>query len=202
MAVTLPADGQEPWSVPLNTVLHLLTTPTFMPNDHGYQAWSADPVYSVGGANPGTGVVRMVKMTQNPFSYTITNVVTFINTAGVALTAGQCFAGVYDSAGTRQAITADQSGVWNTTGLKSMAVTVPYVVPANAEIWLALLYNGTSCSFAGTGATAGQNDLINASLAAADYRYTNGPTAQTTLPASVTMGTRVTTPQSTWLAAS
>lgn len=202
MAVTLPVHGQTPWSVPLNTVLDLLTTTSFLPNDHGYQIWSSDPQHCVGGANPGTGAVRMVKMPRRPFSYTISNIVTFISTAGVALVANQCFAGVYDSAGTRQAVTADQSAVWNTTGVKSMAVTVPYVVTANADIWLALLYNGTSCSFAATSLTSGQGDLINASLSAANYRFTNGPTAQTSLPASITMGTRVTTPQATWLAAS
>lgn len=201
MAVTLPVHGQTPWSVPLNTVLDLLTTTSFLPNDHGYLIWSSDPQHCNGGTNPGAGAVRMVKMPRRPFTYTISSVVIFVSTAGVALTANQCFAGVYDSAGTRQAVTADQSAVWNTTGLKNMAVTVPYVVPANADIWLALVYNGTSCSFSATSITSGQGDLINAGLSAANYRFTNGPTAQTSLPASITMGTRVTTPQATWMAA-
>ena len=200
MAIVLPTHGQLLWDTPLDLALRNLASGTFLPNDHGYLNWSTNPANSTGGANPATGSVRMVKLPRLPQSYTITTVTAFVSTAGVALTANQCFAGIYDSAGTRQGVTADQSAVWNTTGLKAMALTVPYVVSAQADIWAAVLYNGTSCSFAVAATVAGFNDLFNANLTPSTARYTIGPAAQTSLPASITMASRTNSSQATWMA--
>ena len=200
MAIVLPIHGQLLWDTPLDLVLRNLATGRHLPNDHGYLNWSTDPGNATGGANPATGSVRMVKLPRLPQSYTITSVTAFVSTAGVALVANQCFAGIYDSTGTRQGVTADQSAVWNTTGLKNMALTAPFVVPSQADMWVALLYNGTSCSFAVGATVSGFNDLFNANLTAANARYTIGPSTQTSLPASVTMASRTNSSQSTWVA--
>ena len=202
MAITLPIHGQLLWDTPLDLALRHLASAGFLPNDHGYLNWSQDPASSTAGANPGTGSVRMVKLPTLPLTYTITNVIAFVSTAGAGLVAGQNFAGVYDSAGTRVGVTADQTAAWATTGLKSMALTAPYVVAANATVYLAMLYNGTSMSLACSSSVAGQNDLINANLSTSVARYTLGPNAQTSLPASITMAARSLSSQATWMAAS
>jgi len=200
MAIVLPVHGQLLWDTPLDLLIRHLASGGFLPNDHGYLNWSTDPANCTGGANPAAGSVRMVRLPRLPQSYTISTVAAFVSTAGSGLTAGQCFAGIYDSTGTRQGVTADQSAVWNTTGLKNMALTVPYAVPTNTDMWAALLYNGTSCSFAVASSVANFNDVFNANLSAATARYTIGPSAQTTLPASITMASRTNSSQSTWMA--
>lgn len=200
MAVTLPTHGQLLWDNPLNTVLHNLASAQMLPNDHGYMNWSSDPQHASGGINPGAGSVRMVKLPVLPLTYTITSAKVFVSVAGVALTAGQCFVGIYDATGARVALSADQAASWATVGLKTATMTVPYVVPAGAPVWVAILYNGTSVQFAVTGAVSGQGDLINADLTPAVARFTSGPNAQTSLPASITMAARVNTPQATWAA--
>jgi len=202
MAIVLPIHGQLLWDTPLDLAIRHLASTSFLPNDHGYLNWSSNPANCTGGGNPAAGSVRMVKLPRLPQGYTISSVTAFVSTAGVALTAGQCFAGIYDSAGTRQGVTADQSAVWNTTGLKNMALTVPYAVPSQADMWAALLYNGTSCSFAVAATVTGFNDLYNANLTAANARYTIGPAAQTSLPASITMASRTNSSQATWMAVS
>lgn len=202
MAIVLPTHGQLLWDTPLNAALGHLASTSFAPNDHGFLNWSSDPQHGAVGANPGVASVRMVKLPRRPEVYTITNVIAFVSTAGAGLTVGQCFGGLYDSAGIRQGVTADQAANWGTTGLKIMPLTVAFPVPANADVWVALLYNGTSIQFTTTSSVAGQNDLINANLTPANARFTIGPNAQTSLPASTTMATRTNSSQATWVAVS
>lgn len=202
MAIVLPIHGQLLWDTPLDLLLRNLASASFLPNDHGYLNWSKDPADSTGGANPVAGTVRMVKLPRLPQSYTISSVTAFVSVAGVALTAGQCFAGIYDSAGTRQGVTVDQAANWGTIGLKNMALTAPFAVAANADMWVALVYNGTSCVFAVGASVTAFPDLFNANQSAATARYTNGPLLQTSLPASVTMASRTNSGQSTWVAVS
>ncbi len=202
MAVTVPTHGMTPWSIPLNTVLNTLASGRFQPNDHGMLNWSADPQNVVASASPAAGSVRMVKLPSLPLQYTITNLHCYIATAGVSLTAGQCFAGLYDAAGTRVGVTADQSANWTSSNVKTMALTAPYVAAANASLWVALLFNGTSVGFGTVASVSGFADMFNANLTTSTARFTIGPAGQTTLPASVTMASRTFSSQSQWVAVS
>lgn len=202
MGVTVPTHGLTPWSTPLNTVLDTLASGRFTPNDHGYLNWSADPQTVVTSAGPASGSVRMVKLPLLPLQYTITTLHCYVATAGVGLVAGQCFAGLYDAAGTRVGVTADQSASWNSSSPKAMALTAPYIVTANAPTWVALLFNGTSLGFGAVGSVGGFADMFNTNLTTSTARFTLGPTAQTTLPASVTMASRSFSSQSQWVAVS
>jgi hypothetical protein len=202
MGITLPTHGQTLWDNPLNLALRHLMSASMVPNDHGFINWSQDPALCAASANPTSGTVRMVKLPPLPETYTITNVATYVSAAGVALTANQCFVGLYDSAGTRVAVSLDQSANWTTTGLKIIPLVAPYVVAANTAVWMATLYNGTSLSFAVSSNVGVQADLVNANLAAAVARYTLGPAAQTSLPASVTMGARTNSSGVVWNAVS
>ena len=202
MGVTVPVHGQTPWSAPLNNVLNTLASAAVQPNDHGYLNYSADPQLVVASAAPASGSIRMIKLPLLPLSYTITNLHCYIATAGVSLTLNQCFAGLYDSAGTRQGVTANQSVAWTTSSVKTMALGAPYVVPANAPMWVALLFNGTSVGFGTVASVGGFSDMFNANLTPANARFTIGPSGQTTLPASVTMASRTNSSQSQWVAVS
>lgn len=202
MSVTVPTHGQTPWSGPLNTVLNTLASGRFAPNDHGFLNWSSDPQYVVTSASPASGSIRMVKLPLLPLQYTITNLHCYIATAGVGLTAGQCFAGLYDGTGTRVGVTADQSASWTSSSVKTMALTAPYIATANVSLWVALLFNGTSVGFGTVASVGAFADMFNANLTTSTARFTLGPTAQTSLPASVTMASRTLSSQSQWVAVS
>jgi hypothetical protein len=97
-------------------------TSQWLPSDHGLLAWTADPGTANGGMSCGSSFPfhSAFKLDQ---AATISIVWCAVQTAGVGLTASRCYVGIYDAAGTRQAVTGDQSAVWNTTGVKNMSLT-------------------------------------------------------------------------------
>lgn len=121
---------------------------------------------------------------------TISTITIAVFNAGVGLTAGQNFAGLYDASGTRVAQTADQSASWASSGEKNMALTAPYAAAAG-PYYVTLLSNGTTpigvLRSVSTGLT---NGVLNHGLTAATARWATGPVGQTTLPASIVMASR------------
>jgi hypothetical protein len=111
-----------------------------------------------------------------------------VGTAAVGGVAGQNFAALYNSAGTRVAVTADQTTPWSTTGVKSMAFTVSANLTAG-KYWCALLSNAATTD---TGFARGTSSAtINAGCSAAASRFgvfSSGLTATPTsfAPASIT----------------
>lgn len=97
-------------------------------------------------------------------------------TGGASLT--NCYVGVYSMAGTLLASSTDQSASWASAGGKSPALAGPTVpIPAGTDVWLALLYNGTSLA----GQVTASLPLINDNLVC---QGTAG-TGLTTLPANL-----------------
>lgn len=185
MTVTIPTIGQTPWGATLNAVLGQALG-EIIADDRGLIAWSFDPQLQPGAGNPTTGVLNLTRV-QIRRPVTINNLVTSIAVAGVTLTAGQNFAALYDSAGTRVGVTADQTAAWGTAGNKTMALTAPFAASA-AFYWVALLSNGTTApQFLRTPtSTSGANNL-GATVSTA-FSGTFGA-AQTVTPASITPGT-------------
>jgi hypothetical protein len=201
MSIILPTHGQSLWDTPLDTALRTIASGQMHPNDHGWLAWVNDP--STCGASDGmtNGSVRMIKLPVLPQTYTITSVKYFIAAAAVTPVAGQNFAGIYNSAGTRLAVSADISADITTTGMKTWAMTAPLVVAAGTALWAAILCNAaTPFTGVASAAVTGRETLYNGDLAVAAARYTSGPAAQTSLPASITMGARTLLPRSSWVA--
>ncbi len=131
---------------------------------------------------------------------TISNGILNVFVAGITLTAGQNWIGLYDAAGTRVALTADQTTAFGSVGLKDIAFTAPYVAAAGAY-YLAVLSNGTTPPQLLRGVASGAvTGTINRGLTASNARWTTGPTAQTTLPASITMASRTTSGIAHWSA--
>lgn len=132
-----------------------------------------------------------------PVTRTVSNITVYVSTAGVGLTSGQCFAVIYGSDGTRLAYTADQSGVWNSTGLKTMALATPsssVSIPSSGPtdfIWVALYYSltpGTIPRFFGNVAISfGSAPVLNMGCSNAQSRVAKQNIGDTTTPsASIT----------------
>lgn len=201
MTLNLPAHGATLWDTPVNAAFNTLASTGFAPNEHGWLNWTYCPSLAQNTDGLISGTVRMIKLPNLPLAYTITSIKYFVGVAATTPTAGQCFAGIYDSSGNRLAVTADISASLSTTGLKTFTLTAPLAVSVNQPIWGAILVNA---AVAPSGATAvvqaGREPLINGDLTIAQSLYTSGPAAQTSLPASIAMGARTQIPRSPWLA--
>jgi hypothetical protein len=154
------------------------------PGDHGLLTWSVLPENLQTSGQPASGSVRMVKVRLRRAA-TIGWIWLHLTTAGAALTSGQCFAGLYTTAGTRVAVTADQSTAWTASGIQKTALTTPYNAAAG-EYFVAFVASGTTIPQF-TASSNNSSSAINVNLSGASLRFANGPTSQTSLPASITM---------------
>lgn len=170
------------------------------PGYHNLLAWTYDPMLSSSNAAMGSGFIQYQKIwLPRPGQYTLRNIIIAIQSAGATLTANQNLAGLYDSGGTQIGITADQSGVWTSTGIKTMALTANALVNGGPNVWIyvALLSVGTTPPTLRRG--LGDNLLSNVGLAAADgYRCAASGSGQTALPASITVSALSTTSLTYW----
>ena len=183
----LPAHGTLNWDIPLNSILAQGFN-QWVPSDQGWLSWTHDPANNVGSVpltTSGTVYMFAVPLRQ---AATVSSIITSFTAGGGTLTAGQCFAGLYNSAGTRVGVTADQAANWATMGPKVMALTAPANLPAGMY-YVAYLFNGTTGPTVVRGISDGQG-AVNTGLTAATFRTSTGPTAQTSLPASITMASR------------
>lgn len=194
---TAIAIGSLNWGTPVNTAIQNLdrsqgTTAL----DHELLVWNFPLAAASGATGPTSGTVVMVKFWLRQVA-TVTNVAVGLGAAGVTLTAGQNFAGLYDSTGTRLGVTADQTANWGSAGFKLMALTAPVVGMAAGAYYVAILSNGTTPPTLARGGVLTAS-YANANLTATNGAYTTGPAAQTTLPASITMASRTLSANPTW----
>ena len=196
MAYTPIVIGSLAWGTPVNnaftsqdariSVLESKTSPSSWGN---WIATSYDPALAAANTLPTSGTVTMVRL-DLAAPATITSAVTCVVAVGVTLTAGQNFAGLYDSTGTRVAVTADQSVAWTSLGEKVMTFTSPYAAAAGTY-YVAYLANGaTTPAILRSSSNANISAVINRGQSVSVARFALGPTAQTTLPASITMASR------------
>lgn len=107
----------------------------------------------------------------------VTNVHISVTANGVTSTLAKC--GLYDKAGNRLAISADQGTAWDTAGIKTVPMSTPYTILADDVYFAAVIAqaatlptlarnanNGNIPGTIGSGARpfgtqAGQTDLIN-----------------------------------------
>ena len=153
------------------------TPPLFGPPDHNLAGWSYDPSAAQGGTVlPTAGTLFLSKA--KAVSSLITNVIIHVASAGVTLTANQCLAALFSSAGTLLSATADQSAAWTSTGLKTMALLTPQTVPLG-YVYVGFYANGTtlpSLSRSGTVSAL----LANAGLSAPSLRFASADAGLTT----------------------
>lgn len=201
MAVTTPVIGQTSWGDEANLAFSTLAQSGWNPNDLGMDVWTHDPLHVVVSTGTGlvSGTVRMVRLPRLAQAETISSVWVHCGIVGVTLTAGQCFLGLYNLAGTRLAVSASIEASFLATGIKQIALTVPYAASAGDDLLVAALFNGTTPP--GLSASTTFSGVVNATLSTANARVADGPAGQTSLPASITMGTRTASAVGVWAAA-
>ena len=87
----------------------------WLPSDFGFISWAYDPVAAAGNT-VSTGGTVVVSRIHVPVACSVTNVIVAIATAGNTLTAGQCFAGLYQG-GAIIGTTADQHSAWTSNNI-------------------------------------------------------------------------------------
>jgi len=121
-----------------------------------------------------------------PGPITVTNILTGVATAGVTLTAAQNFAGLYDASGNQIGVTADQSGTWTSTGVKTMALTGGPFAVNQPFVFAAYLANGTTPPLFARGAGAGiGSPIVNLGASGATMATASNGTLATALPGSL-----------------
>lgn len=189
MALTVPTIGQDPWGATLNAALSEMAHRSFDPTDLGYQIWNMPPWNAVdfSSADPVSGTVVMMRMPLVTQPRTLTGVTLYRAVAAAGLT--DAYVGLYNSAGTRVAVSANVSGNWGALGMQQTAFTAPYAAVTGESLFAAMLFVGaTPPKLAAAEGITSSN--VNGQTTAATALWATGPAAQTTLPASITMGTR------------
>ncbi len=215
MTYTPIAKGTTSWDVPVNAafvdqddritanesdIKALEDNHGFWSSDLGFIAWNFDPGVGLVGQSAFTaGTVHMMRIDLKGQA-TVTNIIMGIQTAGVALTADQCFAGIYDASGTRLGITADMSTQWLSVGVQTMPLTSPLALAAGTY-YVAVVSNGTTQpSMARSAGATTVGPIMNAGLTVSNARWANDGTSQTSLPTSITMSSRTYGATGWWVA--
>lgn len=175
---------------------HAHPSPSWVPSDNNL-IWStvnplqAGTTCTLSSTNAGVLTLQRVLLRD---AITLTNI--YFGVSGVDNTSPvftNCYLGLYDSTGTRQAVTADISSVINVALVHQVAWTSTYAAPAG-EYFIALVLNGTWTS--GTASTTwnlkatGGGATSNTGLAAPHLYLSNMLTLQTTLPSTITLSSQ------------
>ncbi len=127
-----------------------------------------------------------------PETVTVANFELGISVAGATLTASQNFAGIYNASGALIAKTADQATAWQSTGMKTAALTAEagqsLTLPGGPGVWIygAILSNGTTQPSPMMPPTQSIAAALNHKLAATDgWRGAFGGGALTALPSTL-----------------
>lgn len=156
--------------------------------DSALLAWAYDPTGATQTFLTTAGVLYLTRVVLTS-QQTLTNGLIGLSTAGGTLTSAQNFVALYNSAGTRVAVSADQTVPFATAGLITAAWTTPVVGAPPGAYYVGVLCNGGTAVTLASGSTLkpGNVSLGNAGLTTASSRYLTSGTAQTTTPASVTL---------------
>jgi len=168
----------------------------YLPADHGFQAWAYDPARcSSTNTLVTAGVLNMVRV-KLANAGTLSKFYLYVAAAGANI--ANCFVGLYDSSGVRQATTADQSSNWTSTGVKSISFSVNYAAAAGFY-WLGILVGTATTAPAFARATpTSSTGLVNANLGVSSARFATIGTGQTALPSSITPGSLVLSDVAYW----
>lgn len=167
-----------------------------LPSDHGLISWSIDPFVTNASMVLPQGVITMIKLPVRT-QVVVSNVNTAIVTGGTGLTAGACFAGLYSTSGNLVAQTADQSGVWNSTGHKQMPLTAPFLA-SPGYYYFAMLSNAATTNVTIMRGSTQSTATFSANQSIADARVTVFGSGLTALPATINMSARTLNSTTMW----
>lgn len=157
-------------------------SPAFVPSDHGFAAWTVDPVTAGSSTTPTAGVLYMFKL-KMVTSVTIAGMGIHVATAGSGLTSS--YLALHDASGARLGVTAAQTTSWQSSGWKAHALVSGVAVTPGTYYGSLLIGNGSSTAPAV--ARASSSAVSNANLTAPGLRYGTSGTGQTSVPSSVTL---------------
>ena len=159
---------------------------TPLPSDQNLIGWAFDPAVAVSNTGTASGVLSLIAVPVRE-ARTVTNLIVGVATAGVGLTVGQNWAGLYSPSGALAGQSADQTTAWGSTGVKTIALAVPAAVTPGWW-WVGLLTNAATSSpaFARSGAGA-VSGISSVALPATSARFGSYSTGLTTLPAQLTL---------------
>jgi hypothetical protein len=130
-----------------------------------------------------SGTLYLVKITAQTAG-PVTNIVLNLGTVGATLTSGQNLVALFDSAGNRLAVSADQTTAWGSgTGIKSAAISST-ALTAGADYWVAILSVGTTPAAFSRG--PGSVAPANGGLATTVLKYAINGTGLTAIPSTIT----------------
>lgn len=168
---------------PLSTV----NESDFTHADHNLLSWTQDPATcpaSSGAGTSGTLYLSKIKITSR--STVVSNILYAVSNTPVGLTAGQNFVGLYNSSGTLLASSADQTTNFGSAGLKTAAITPQTLAVGN--YYVAFLSNAATTNPSFMAGSNGFQTGLNPGLTVSTGRALSYGSAQTALPASVTLG--------------
>ena len=153
----------------------------------GILGWNSDPAYGSGGLTATAGTVYLQRLNFY-LNTTVTNLLYWVPTLGAGASSTGTFVGLYNSAGTRLAVSADLLTTFNASGTAGMVVcplTAAQAMSAGTFGWAACVFNlaTTQPTLLRQQNTAAN---LNGGLTAANARWAVNGTGQTSLPASIT----------------
>jgi hypothetical protein len=188
-------------SIATNTAGIAALQPTsFGPVDGGYKAWTfpAEQVIG-GGSTPGAGAVTLGRLILNS-TQSISSIALYVATGGSGLTSGQNFAGIYNSAGTLVATTADLTTAWGGSGWMNHSLVGGPFNLTQGYYWVAIMSNGTTRPTFGRNSGSLSGALYNGLLSNATLRFATNGTGTTALPSSITPSSNVSNNVPYWFA--
>lgn len=145
----LPAGMPQAGQVPVasgtgeGSAWSTLETPAWTPADQGLLTWNIDPgTEGQALALPGAGVATVMTL-KLAAAAPVTSIHMYAGVAGGGLTAGECFAALYQG-GALLGVTGDQSAAWAVSGEKVMALAGGPVQAAAGLVQVIAWYNGTT----------------------------------------------------------
>lgn len=159
-----------------------LTASVVRASDLGLVAHSFPAAQIQGGTIvPTAGLIHVVRV--RALSAVAVNVELYVTTGGTSLTSGRNFAALYaDNGGLlgAGAVTADQSTAWQSTGRKSMALSVGQGITANAWYRVAFFANGSVLPTFGRAAALDSSAAGIVGGLSAPFRYSTADSGLTT----------------------
>jgi hypothetical protein len=199
MSIVLPVTGSANWDVPLNTALSKLAQSTVMPDDMGFKTWNFPPQHAIAytSTQPTAGSVVMMRLPRITQAETITGVTLYRAVIASGLTGA--YVALYNSSGTQLAVSANVSGTFGALGMQSTNFTAPYNASAGVDLFAAMLFVGTTPPGIAAAQIVNNQSNLNGLNGVSTAHWAIGATGQTTMPASVTMGSRTTTLIGHWV---
>ena len=163
----------------------------WLPSDDGLAGANTDPATGSGGGLPVAGnlyLQRIIIRRPQP----ITNLFYWCSTVGAGASSGS-FAGLFNSAGTRQAVTNDIGSLFTgSTGRISCPLTAPTGTLPVGVYWSAAVFN-LATTQPTLWRSVNTSSIANGGLSAANFRWAINGTGQTSIPASITPSSNATT---------